>query len=103
MSKTNRMTAAEKKSVNREIAKLDTGKLLQGLGRSQNRSGGFPLLQPALQSQGFNLAMVSAPMNGDSGTMTLRIERDGEEVENVGIGYSWHWMGNGYEIVAYIS
>lgn len=97
------MTAAEKKSVNREIAKLDTGKLLQGLGRSQNRSGGFPLLQPALQSQGFNLAMVSAPMNGDSGTMTLRIERDGEEVENVGIGYSWHWMGNGYEIVAYIS
>lgn len=103
MSKTNRMTAAEKNKIKRELAKLDTGKLLQGLGRSQNRSGGFRLLQSALESQGFNLAMVSAPMNGDSGSITLRIERNGEEVENVGVGYSWHWMGNGYEIVAYIS
>lgn len=99
-----KMTAAEKKSIKTTLRTLDRHRLLEGLGRSATRSGGLSIIMEALAASGFDLALIHGAFNGDSGSRTLLIEKDGATVENAGVAYSWHLMGGDtYEIVAYIS
>lgn len=96
-------TQAQKKLIKKSLATLDKGRLLEGLGRTNARSGGLRMIGQALEEHGFHLQMIGMPFSGDQGSKVLRVECGEEEVENMGVSYAWHWMGSSYEIIAYIS
>ena len=100
-----KLTAAEKRAVQKALKSIDTQRLLDGLGRSSTRSGGFSLLQQALQTVGCDLAPVYGALNGDSGRIALTLERDGVAIENASVPYAWHLMEGSerYEITAYLA
>ncbi len=98
-------TAKQKAAIKKALKSLDKDRVLEGLGRAKNRTSGFSIINEALMVEGFNLEMTDRVSKGDEGNVVLRVEFNGEPVDNMGVSYSWHWKESikQYEIIAYIS